>query len=392
MIHFQEAETLIAARTPTAQKIRVPLNHALGAIAAEDIASAIDLPPFANSAVDGYACASEVWNKHGRLAISENIARAQAQIMIAHEPTTAMKIMTGAPIPEGADSVVMQEHVQIVDGMAQIDKRVKAGDNIRAQGEDCLRGTKIVTAGTRINAQMIGLLAGVGLAEVTIFKPPTVYIISTGDELKLPGQPLSLGEVYYLMGPMLEAQCAQIGVHDVRFEMVADDHNQILAAISRAEHADVVLLTGGMSKGDYDHVRSALAASNVEEIFYQGYWRPGKPLYFGKRGAQIIFGLPGNPVAAFVCFHIFVRRALFQSMKAKHLATTRRAIALNDFEKKPGFTFFARAIVNDDNLLEFVAGQGSHQIFSLSFANALALLPMDKAIVKAGEVVHYYPC
>lgn len=389
MIRLSDAQRLIAEHTMRLSVERRMLDDVLGCVLAEDLRAPIDLPPFDNSAVDGFAVARATLGAGFRLK-HDGLVRAQGQIAPALHGNTAIKITTGAPIPEAADAVVMLEHVVLERDDVVFSSQPMLGENIRLRAEDLRKGTIFARRGAIISPQLIGLSAALGMAQLPVMRKPRVAIISTGDELVQPGQPLMHGQVYYLMGPMLKAQCAQLGINDVCYELVADDQYAIIEALERARDIDIVLFTGGMSKGDYDHVRAALRHRQCQEIFYQGAWRPGKPLYFGERDHTLIFGLPGNPVAAFVCFHIFVRRALMNAFGV-NVPEERTAIATNDFTKKSGVTVFARARVRAGNQLHFLAGQGSHQIFSLSEANALCVVPEEETIIRAGDMVSYVP-
>jgi molybdopterin molybdotransferase len=389
MISFDEACKCIAREVTEAKSYEIPLAESFGKVLARDVIAPLDLPPFDNSAVDGFAIMSCALQHEKHLALGA-VVRAQGQREVRHDPLTAMKIMTGAPMPLGADTVAMIEDVVQERDRVIFTKSHAPKENIRFRGEDIRAGDVCARAGKRIDAQTIALCAGLGLTAVPVFLSPEIKLIATGDELVRPGRDLQFGQVYFLMDAMLSAQCARIGISDIDCALVADDASAIAHALDQAFDADIVLMTGGMSKGDYDCARIALKDRGVREIFYQGAWRPGKPLYFGRRGSTLVFGLPGNPVAAFVMFRTFVEHAIGLAMKAGEGASLRTAIARNDMSKKPGLTFFARAKVSDDNGLQFLPGQGSHQLFSLSEANALAVLPEGKAIVKAGEVVHYY--
>lgn len=388
MISFNEGQSLISEHPIPLDNVDIDVRDALLRVVAVDVFAPIDLPPFDNSAVDGYAVLSNSLQKSFSLPVIKTM-RAEKQFPQALPPNMAISIMTGAPLPTGADAVAMKEDVVLLNGYAHFEKPIIPKDNVRYRGEDIERGAQVLSAGTVVTPSIIGLLCGLGIERIKVFRAPSIRIISTGDELQQAGQPLNFGQVYYLMGPMLKAQCQAFSLHDVAYDIVADDTLAIIQAINRFADADIILLTGGMSQGDYDLVRSALHCCQVEDIFYRGAWRPGKPLYFGKRGNTRIFGLPGNPVAAFVSFHAFVRPLIHASMRRGREAL-RSAVAKNDLVKKPGITFFARAKVNEDNELAFLTGQGSHQIMSLSQANGLCLVPEDQAIVKTGEIVNYY--
>lgn len=389
MISYSEALDLIKAHPLKLLTPKIPLAKALGRVLAKEVMTAIDLPPFDNSAVDGYAINAASFRETGS-AVVNTVLRAQLQEGFSLQKNTAAKIMTGAPLPKGADAVLMKEEVALDGDILTSSSLINPHDNVRFLGEDIKKGSVAAKMGTLLTPQLIALLYGLGEKEVTVFKAPSLHIISTGDELVLPGSPLGFGQVYYLMGPMLKAQGEALGLENISFTLVPDEEKAIIKAIEETK-ADIVLLTGGMSKGDYDFVRSALKKCAVDEVFYQGYWRPGKPLFFGRLKQSYFFGLPGNPVAAFVCFHIFVRKLILQGMQNEERTKLSTGVLANDFRKKPEFTFFARAYVNENNELFILPGQGSHQIYNLSTANALALIESGKGIVKAKEIIQYFP-
>jgi molybdopterin molybdotransferase len=389
MISFEQAMKLIADHPLVLSVESRPCGEALGLTLARDVIAPIDLPPFDNSAVDGFALNCASLRDTGVLPIMAEV-RAQAQHKISLPHTMTAKIMTGAPVPDEADAVVMKEDVTVVDGRAHIHVQVSPHDNVRFRGEDIRASELVATRNTIVSPQLIGVFHGLGMSHIDVIRPPRVHVISTGDELIDAGVNLQFGQVYYLIGPMLTAQCQSLGIQEITVERVGDNQEVIRQALDRALHADIILLSGGMSKGDYDLVRPALAACGVEEIFYQGAWRPGKPLYFGRRGSQRIFGLPGNPVAAFVGFHIFVRPLIFKALNRVQGLAPKTGIMAADFTKKPGFTLFARALIGDHGEIAMLPGQGSHQVVSLSKAHALALLPEHASTIKAGEVVRYY--
>lgn len=387
MISFEAALALIESCNLELVTQSLKTIDSLGLVLAQDLVAPINLPPFDNSAVDGFAVNSA--NLADALPFGDSI-RAVGQKRRVLPKETTIKIMTGAPMPLLADAVVMKEDATIIDNRVYFHKPVVPKDNVRFMGEDVKKGQVVATAGSMITPQMIGLFYGLGIENIPVFKPPSISILCTGDELTKAGQPLEFGQVYYLVGPMLKAQCQTLGIASVSHQVVSDDQGAIIGAINSASEANIILVCGGMSKGEYDLVRLALSHCQVKEIFYQGAWRPGKPLYFGYKDKTFFFGLPGNPVAAYVCFHIFVKALILKAMRASFLNKPKDAILTADFHKKNGFTIFARGCVNENNQLEVLSGQGSHQIYHLSQANALGLMPAPAAIVKRGELVKYW--
>lgn len=382
MIDFNEAQEIILAHALDLGSQKISVADALGKNLATDIFSPINLPPFNNSAVDGFAVkmAATMTRK-----ISHEV-RAVAQEQMP-ELKEACRIMTGAPIPLGTEAVIMKEDVDVIDSIAHLKRRPFFNENIRFLGEDIKKGELALSLDTRLNPQRLALLLALGISEIDVKTLPKIKIIVTGDELVDPPKPLRFGEVYHLMGPMFLALVKGLGI-DASFERVGDDQKAIEHAIIRALDADIILLTGGISMGEHDLVKPALKTLSVQEIFHKGAWRPGKPLFFGRKEKTLIFALPGNPVSAFTCFHVFIRPLIARSLGQDYLPKS--SILLKDFEKKPGMTNFIMG-VEEENGLHLFDIQGSHRIYGLSKASALIIAPSASAIVKAKESVKYYP-
>lgn len=383
MIDFEDAQNLLSEHALKLAVEQKSTYEALGMTLASDIFAPLDLPPFDCSSVDGFALKiSDRKNYHLRGSIR---AVSQDPFQIT---TEAVRIMTGAPVPQGADAVIMKEEVELLKDEIVFRRTPEKNENIRFKGEDIKIGTLALKKGDVIKPKTLGLMLALGLDKIDVFTPPKIRIIATGDELVDPPKILKHGEVYHLMGPMLKAQTLGFGLLDVQYERVGDDEQAILNALKKAlDKADIILLSGGISKGEFDLVKPALNRLDVKEVFHGGSWRPGKPLYFGLKNSTRIFGLPGNPVSAFSCTRIFVKTLIDASFN--HINEAKQAILLNDFKKKPGVTQFLQARVQDG--LFVMDKQGSHHIFALSKANALCLAPKECAIVKAGELVKYYP-
>lgn len=383
MIELTQAQTLIFEHALKLSHEKISIFSALGRSLAKDIFAPIDLPPFDNSAVDGFA-----FEKSAVMARTLGAEiRANVQERAFLKPDEAFRIMTGAPIPEGADAVIMKEDAEVIGRQVHFKRALLKNENIRFKGEDIQSQEMVLKAGTIIKPQNIGLLLALGICDIEVFKPPKMRIIATGDELVEAPTPLKFGQVYHLMGPMLKAQAKLLGITDVEYQLVGDDQEAIKRALRSSMDADIVLLSGGISLGEHDLVKPALESLGVKEIFHRGAWRPGKPLFFGRKGSTRIFALPGNPVSAFTCFHLFVRALIHRSLGHEYLP--KNAILLNDFSKKSKEAFFAQSVVKDG--LRILWPQGSHRIFGLNQANALCLLPEASVIVKAGESVKYYP-
>lgn len=387
MISFAEALSRLSTYAPKLENEVVFIKDALGYFLAKDIYAPIDLPPFSNSSVDGFAVNSDDLRDHSRLTVAGTL-RAHQQVPVKLEPGACLRIMTGAPIPAGADAVVMKEHTRSEGDWIVFDGAVKAGQHIRLQGGDCEHGSLLAQQGQKIDPALLGLLLSMGIAQVSVAVLPRVSIIGTGDELTPAGMPLGFGQVYASVAPMLKAQCQHFGFSNVAIEHCPDQQITLERMIAES-NAELILISGGMSQGDYDFVRPALAALKVKEIVGHGFWRPGKPLYVGRLGKKYIFGLPGNPVASFVGFRVFVEALLLEALGAK--PRVKRAKIAHDFASIPNWTLFLRASLNDENEIVIAKNQDSHQIFTLSKSNALCLIDSTNTIVKAGTVVHYYP-
>lgn len=382
MISFSEAMSIIKAHAYSNNYIKIKSEEALGAYLAHDIPAPLDLPPFDNSAVDGFAvCASDI--QIGEKILLAHTIRAQAQSSYSLSAKSSAKIMTGAPLPKDADAVIMKEDAREEASHVIFSCLPTVHAHIRKQGEDIKKGAILALKNQLVTPQLLGLLLASGLDSIEIRKKPKLVIICTGDELVKAPQELKFGEVYFFVGPMLKAQAQQIGIEEIHIEHVFDNLSEIEQSIERAFDADLVLITGGMSKGEHDLVRQALARLGVQEIFYQGLWRPGKPLYFGRKNKCYFFGLPGNPVASFVCFRIFVQTWL-QEHELKY------ATLANNFTKSAHVSFFARAYFRPDSSLAILPAQGSHEIFTLSKAQALCYLPENMSNFTQGMTVGYW--
>lgn len=389
MIDYKTALSLIKNNHLTLPEIELLSVEALGFYLATDIYAPIDLPNFKNSAVDGFAVRAKEISVNKNLKLTQTI-RAEVQKPYVLPEGSCAAIMTGAPIPDGADSVIMKEYAEIKNGEVLFHVKAKINEHIRFAGEDIKKGSLVAKKGTKVSPELLGLLLSLGISRVKIIKKPRVKIIATGDELVMAPEPLGFGQVYFSVGPMLKAQCQQLGLVDIEIDRVPDEKEALIQAFRNALDSDLILFSGGMSKGDRDLVIPVLTHEEVVPIFYQGCWRPGKPLYFGKKGAARIFGLPGNPVAAFVCFRVFVEALLDASFFAHQARDFRVAKLSHDFQKNKETTVFARAFVNRQHELSLLDAQGSHQIGALSTANALCLLKAQQDVFKAGEEIEYF--
>jgi molybdopterin molybdotransferase len=341
VIPVGEALARVCAAAPVLGAERVPLAAALGRVAAEDVASTRAVPGAANSAMDGYAVrAADLANAPVRLRIAA-VEPAGVVVETPLAPGTAVKLFTGSVIPPGADTVVRIEDAEERDGGVTVHAGHAPGANIRGAGEDIAPGQVVQRAGTVLGPADIGVLASIGRATVVVHQRPRVAILSTGTELVELDEAPGPGQVVNSNAYTLAAACREAGADPVTFPIVRDRPEEVRARLAEALAADAVLTSGGVSVGDLDFVKAALDAEGVEQLFWRVAQKPGKPLAVGRRGRTIVFGLPGNPVSALVCFYLYVRPALrrMQGHARLHLpvvtaeltAPVRKAKALTEF-------------------------------------------------------------
>jgi molybdopterin molybdotransferase len=386
LIDVASARAAVLATAEPLNSEPVALEHALGRVLAEDAASAEDLPPFDSSAMDGYAVVS---GPAAELPVVDE-SRAGHPPTRSLRPGEAMGISTGAQVPEGADAVVPVERVEVRDGTVLVPE-TRAGAHVRRAGEDVRAGVLVIRAGTPIGPAEAAVLAALGRAEVRCGRRPRVALLVTGDELIAPGRSLGPGQIRDSNLYAMAAQAERAGAATVRREVVPDDPAQTRSALNRAlEEADVVCVSGGVSVGPHDHVKPALAALEVEEIFWRVALKPGKPTWFGRRGSTLVFGLPGNPVSAMVTFHLFVRPALRRLAGAE--PTDTRGVAVLDVpvarEAQRDQVLRCRLSVAEDGWhVEPTKEQGSHVLTSMLDAGAFAVVSAGEGQVEAGERV-----
>ncbi len=318
MIGEEEARRRILEAVRPLGERTVPLANALDCFAAQDYFARLSLPAFDNSAMDGYAVVASWCNKGGRLRVTgEQPAGPDRKLRVGRGE--AARIFTGAPLPEGADAIVMQEDVTRDDTDIILNVDVEAGDFVRRRGCDLAEGQIILQRGERIRPTTIALLASQGFADVIVGGEATAAIISTGDELVNPGQELQGGQIYDSNSALLSALLHGIGVSATAVEHCRDDRESLGEAIKRGIRNNVLIISGGISVGDHDLVKKVLCELGAKIEIWRVAVKPGKPFLFGNIGACFVFGLPGNPVSAFVTFLQFVRPAILRMMGATNL-------------------------------------------------------------------------
>jgi len=390
LLSIDEALRRVLARVTPLAAERVPVGAAAGRVLAEDAVAVVDLPPFRSSAMDGYALRAE--DAPGRLPVVFRIAAGRpAETPL--EPGASMAISTGGSVPEGADSVVPIELVAERDNNLDVPGQVVEGANVRPIGGDVRKGETVLGAGTRVGAAQVGALAAAGVAEVAVARRPSVIVLSTGTELRAPGETLEPGQIYESNGSMLEAAFRAAGAEVERLGPVADDESDHRRALERGLEADVLVSSGGVSVGPHDLVRRILAELGVEEDFWGVAVRPGKPLAFGARGRTLVFGLPGNPVSSLVSVELFVRPALRalqgESDPGPDYEVARLASPLRRNTARDELARARTSREGDGIGLEPLSGQESHMIARAAGADALVLVPMGEGELAAGEPVRF---
>lgn len=400
MITPQEALALILEHAAPLPPESVPLAEAAGRVLAEPLVCREDLPPFDVSAMDGYAvrtedCRAAADNAPAALT-SAALIKAGHRGGVTLGARQAARIMTGAPVPAGADAVIMQEVVEAAeDGLIRIARPPRRGQHIRLRGEDARAGTTLLEPGTRLRPYEIALLASQGAAAVSVLSRPTARVVVTGDELLDASQPPAPGRIRDSNGPALAACLQRWGCLVSRAAAAADAPAALERALGAAlAGCDLLLVTGGVSVGDADFTKDVLERLGVRRLFWRVAIKPGKPLYFGVLGRKLVFGLPGNPVAALVCAEEFVRPAVerLQGLRPAHDSYHLRGTALNDYPKPADRQqyLFCRARRSEAGYeLQILRPQGSAMLAMTSRANALAVGPLGAARVKTGDCLAF---
>ncbi len=398
MLTYREALRKVLEGAAPLPAVSVPLAEALGRVAAEDVLSADNVPPFTNSAMDGFAvrsedCAAASEVSPVRLEVLEDLPAGQVASTTV-VPGTALRIMTGAPMPAGADAVVAVEDTFADERRVVVRRRVRRGTNVRLAGEDIAAGARVVAAGSVLRPAEIGILAAVGHADASVVPRARIAVLTTGDELVDVSETPGPGRI---RDSNLHATCAQaaaFGAIAVPFPRVPDRRERVERAIREAvDAADVVVTTGGISVGAYDYVKDVLDALGAERVFWRVAQKPGGPLGFYRVGGKPFFGIPGNPVAAMVMMEEYVRPLLRRLMGFEKLHRPERQGVLDeDWSKSQpdGKTHMLRVVVRDrdGDLHASLSGpQGSGILSSMTRSNALAVIPEDVVAVPRGGAV-----
>ena len=388
MIHVQRAHDLIAESINPLELVSIPLSDAIGLVLAEDVFSPYDIPAYPQSSMDGYAFAFE----EGKLTYvldGEMAAGSNHQFQL--KPGCAVRIFTGAAVPSGADTVLMQEKSVIQDGYLQLtDLQLKKGDNLRQAGSEIHKGAKALSEGHLLNAASIGFLAGMGISSVKVYPKPRVALLVTGNELQLPGKPLEYGQVYDSNSLTLKACLSQLHINDVEIFSCGDDLFQLQSILEKAlQTADLILMTGGVSVGDYDFTMDAFESCGVKQVFHKIKQKPGKPMLFGTKNEKTVFGLPGNPASVLTCFYEYVIPAIGRMMHSPKSIESKQVPLEHDHQKPAGLTHFLKALFNGETV-SLQKGQESYKLSSYAASNCLAVFPEVETTFHKGQLVEIH--
>jgi molybdopterin molybdotransferase len=391
MITVTEARQLILQHLVCLPPVQLPLPDARGLVTAEDILAPQDIPAFPQSGMDGYAFRFSDWEQQRLLVVDGEIPAGH------HTPHTllpgrAVRIFTGAAVPAGADTVVMQEKTSVQQGQLLItDDQLQPGQHVRPKGSETQAGSLALPKGSLLRPATIGYLAGLGITHVQVHAQPRTALIVTGNELQQPGRPLQYGQVYESNSFALTAVLQQAGLQPPAVYTAPDNLASLQQCIEQAlVGTDVLLLTGGVSVGDYDFVTQALAANGVQQVFHRIKQRPGKPLFFGVKDNKLVFGLPGNPSSVLTCFYEYVLPALEQLMQQPASSITRVTLPLAQaYSKKAGLTHFLKGYCTATEVTPLDA-QESYRMRSFALANCLICLEEERETFAAGEPVEVH--
>lgn len=390
MTNVIEAKKLIDENVSSLEPVTLPLQQAAGLILADDVHATIDIPAFPQSSMDGYAFSFEGWKKNNRLKIKGEVAAGSNETFTLL-PENAVRIFTGAAVPAGADTVIMQEKTKVENGELKIeDDNLQIGASVRPKGSEIKAGALAIEKENVLSPAAIGFLAGIGITEVKVYPNPSITIIITGNELQQPGRQLEYGQVYESNSFSLKAALNQLQIEKVEILHATDKPEIVTGTLQKAlRQSDVILVTGGISVGEYDFVLQAANECGVEKLFHKVKQRPGKPLYFGKKENKVVFGLPGNPSSVLTCFYQYVTLAMERLCKRKISLQIIRVPLLRPFQKNTGLTHFLKGFYDGKTAVPLDA-QESYRLSSFARANCLLEIDEDITSLKEGQLVSIY--
>lgn len=387
MISVQQAKKILNTNIPHSKKIELKLLKALNFCLSDDVFSPINMPPFRQSAMDGYAL--NLQDSLSYKLIGEIKAGDSHKVVL--RPGEAVKIFTGAPVPDSADAIIQIEKIRGEDDKIYLDEEIKLGTNIRAVGEQIRKKEIALKKGTKLNAAAIGFLAGLGITSVKVFQKPQIGILVTGNELVSPGNKLEKGKIFESNSIMLQAALLNAGFDLIKTYEVDDDYINTKNSIEKAlQENDILLISGGISVGDYDFVKKALEELKIEILFYKVNQKPGKPLLSGKLKDKLIFALPGNPAASLTCYYIYVEpflRSITGNFQ-KNNGCFQKEIA-NDLIVNNSRSQFLKANFFEDQVT-ILSHQQSSMLNTFALSNCLVHIPEGNYELKKGSKVDIY--
>lgn len=388
MIQVAEALSIIAENSTNMPVQKIQVSKSLGYILAETVYSPIAMPPFRQSAMDGYAFIHSEKHQYDLIGVSQ----AGDHSKIKLKENEAIRIFTGAFVPHNADTVVMQEHVMATESSILITRMPQQHTNVRNKGEQIEEEEIVFDANTLITPAAIGFLACLGITEISVYKKPKVAILVTGNELVKPGKKLPKGKIYESNSVMLQAALQTIGIKKTKVYKVKDNLKATKKALKEIlKKSDIVLISGGISVGDYDFVKEALLDNGVEELFYKINQKPGKPMFFGSKNDTLVFALPGNPASSLTNFYIYVYPAIKNRMGFSDIHLKKMLRKLNDgITNTTGKTLFLKALY-DETHVTVLDGQSSAMLNTFAIANSLLIVPHDVETLKKGQFVTLLP-
>jgi len=387
MISVTEALALVDQHTFPFPVENQKLELTLGSTLGKDVHAPISLPTFRQSSMDGYAFIQD--GQTELTLIGESKAGDHQNFKI--QKGEAVRIFTGALVPDQADTIVMQEHVEQTENGIKILKMPPVNSNVREIGEQIQAGDLALKAGTRINVPIIGFLGGFGLGTVPIIRKPSVSILVTGNEIQSGKAELDSGKIFESNSLMIKLALNSMGIQVNEVLTAPDNQESTVEAIKAGLASDVLIISGGISVGDYDFVQKALAQNEVEEIFYKVNQKPGKPFWFGKKEGKYVFALPGNPASTLMCFLVYVAPAIKKMHSGSPINLSLQQARLADsIQNNFGKTLFLLA-KEENGSISLLPKQASSMLISFSQCNAILVFPADQQSLEAGVTVNYFP-
>lgn len=390
MISVSETIEILKANIQHLGTEKRQLIDSLGHVLASDVLAKVNVPSFDNSAMDGYAICFENGTKEYQVAFNIQAGDTNAYALNENE---AARIYTGAPVPKNANAVIQQELVSVKDSLISFDpEKFKLGMNIRTLGSQCFENQIIASQGVLVTPAIIGLLASAGVFEVEVYKMPKVSVVITGNELQKPNHKLEFGQIYNSNEFALIGLLKSMGISQIDTYQVIDELVEVEKTVQTAlDQSDVLIVTGGVSVGDFDFVKEALEKNQVQGIFYKVKQKPGKPLFVGKKQDQWVFALPGNPAAVITCFNQYVKPSILAISGRKNTFEPLAVLPLkNSYKKSLGLTFFVKGKF-DYQGVEILQGQESFNLLSFNAANCIVKIDENAESLEIGSLVEVYP-